>query len=294
MCAIAASSSNRIASSPAVIDGATFIRVTEYTHELAAATHGANRETTADRFRHGRQIGLETVVALRAADGMTQGDHLIADKDDARACGFLAQYRKELGVAGNYATGAKDRLDDNSREFVAVTRHGFTHRLGIVVTHEYDVVRCRGRQTGKIRGRYGNFNGVVRRRHGVATDHDEIVRTMIGAFELADTIAPGIRARDPQRHHHRFGAGIVEYDLLDAADPIAQMCDEFVLLRTGCRVTRAACELLLDRRPDPRMAVAVNHRRVIVVEVDARIAVEIRTADTLGASHVKRKRLMFQ
>ena len=117
---------------------------------------------------------------------------------------------------------------------------------------------------------------------------------MVGALEQSDLVAAGVRPRAAKCDHHRFGAGIVEHDLLDAADPFTQQFRKFVFLRAGRRVRRAARQLVFDCGVDARMRVSVYLRRVVIVEIDPSIVVEIRSIHAFGMSEVERKGWVLQ
>ena len=128
----------------------------------------------------------------------------------------------------------------------------------------------------------------------MAAHHDEVRCAMIATFELTDAIAPGNCACDAQRNHHGLGSGIIEYDLFDAANPCAQMLGQCEFLRAWRRVSGAARQLTFDRRDDVRMPVAVDECGVVIVEIDARVAVEVGAAHSASVVDIERKGRMSQ
>jgi hypothetical protein len=98
-------------------------------------------------------------------------------------------------------------------------------------------------------------------------DHHAVVVAVVGAEDLEDRVAAGVRAGDPDRVHRRLGPRVGEAPLRQA--PAARELlgdDDGVLGRHG--EVRAVVESLGHGAGDGRVGVPLHHRAEAVVEVD--------------------------
>ncbi len=122
----------------------------------------------------------------------------------------------------------------------------------------------------------------------IEADFGIIVGAVIGAFAFGDLRPAGEGAGRLQRHHHGFGAGIGEADLLDRRQPRREQFRQFDF-RFRRHAERRAQRQLPRRRLDQHgMRVAVDQRGEIIDAVDKGIAVDIQDPAAFAARRIDR------
>ena len=126
---------------------------------------------------------------------------------------------------------------------------------------------------------------------GVGRDreHQRVVVAVVGALDLHEHVAPGVRAHQAAGLERRLGAGVAEAPQRKP-EPIGQVLADHVEVLRGLREVRAALGLALDRLDDLRMRVARHHRAVAQMEVDVLVLVDVPDAVALAAVDVDRVR----
>ena len=108
----------------------------ELAHDLLAPPDGGDRIAVGHGLGHGADVGPDAVKLLGAATGDAEaGLHLINDHEDAVLGAQLAHGSKELGLRGNAAAIAQDRLDQHRRDIVRVRLQHGLETIGVIVGH---------------------------------------------------------------------------------------------------------------------------------------------------------------
>ena len=112
---------------------------------------------------------------------------------------------------------------------------------------------------------------------------------VVGALDLHEHVAAGVRAHQPRGLERRLGARVAEPPQRQA-EPLGEVLADHVELLRRLREVRAARGLALDRLDDLRVRVAHHHRAVAEVEVDVLVLVDVPDAVALAAVGVDRVR----
>ena len=104
-------------------------------HDVLLAAERADGHAAADGLAHRRQVRLDAVLRLPAADVQAIGDRLVEDEQGAVLVGEPQGGADELRVAG-LEDVAEDRLEEDRRDPVSVPRHELLEMADIVEAHE--------------------------------------------------------------------------------------------------------------------------------------------------------------
>jgi len=106
---------------------------------------------------------------------------------------------------------------------------------------------------------------------------------VVAAFEFDDLVAPGEAARQAQRGHGGFGAGVDHADFLDAGHPLANEARHFHFQRIWNAETDAVCRRFADGGEDDFRRVAEDGGAPGADVINEFIAVDIPNVGALGA-----------
>ncbi len=120
-------------------------------------------------------------------------------------------------------------------------------------------------------------------------EHQGIVVAVVGALDLHEHVAPGVRAHQASGLERRLGAGVAEAPQRKP-EAIGQVLPDHVEVLRGLGEVRAALGLPLDRLDDLRVRVARHHRAIAQVEVDVLVLVDVPDAVAVSAVDVDRVR----
>ena len=175
---------------------------------------------------------------------------------------------RKPGLGSQDADVGADRLDDDRGDLVRVAAEHLGDRRDVVVRDHDRVPRGRGGDPG--RAGHGQ-----RGQPGPRLDEQAVAVAVVATRELDDEVAAGRSAREPDRAHHRLGAGRDEAQPLHrrhrVADPLAELD-----LAGGGRPEREPIERSVDNCHDDRglrVAQDPGTPRPDVVEVPATVRV---------------------
>ncbi len=176
---------------------------------------------------------------------------------------------------------ARDRLDDDGGDFVAMLVHDFLQRVDVVVRHGQRVLRRAFRDARRARH--------AERRHAAArVDEQAVAVAVIAADEFQNLVASRVAARETQSAHRGLRAGIDHADHLDGGIDALHELRELAFEQRRRAVARAARDGLLQGFHDIRMGMADDHRTPGADIVDVFVAVDVKDAVAFGAGDERR------
>ena len=177
-------------------------------HEAGRAGDDADRHAAADDLSVRREVGPDAEPLLRAARRDAEaGDRLVEHQGGADLARHRAQVAQELARL-QIGTAALYRLGEDRRQLTGV-RADHVERFGPSVVEDEQVLGDRRRDPDHRRDRRAVPEPRAHREHAVGVP-------VVRAGEQRDLAAAGLRAREPQRGHDGFGAGVRESDALHA------------------------------------------------------------------------------
>ena len=111
---------------------------------------------------------------------------------------------------------------------------------------------------------------------------------MIGIFTLRNLRLAGIGAGRLDCVHYRFRTRVHEADLVEVGRASTEQFCECELGLAAKRVSGATINLAHRSVDDIRMSMTVDHRRVIVIQVEELVSIDIGNVLTLRLPHVNR------
>ena len=109
-------------------------------HDVAPAAECADRHAAADDLAERREVRLDAVALLCAAERDAEaGHHLVEDQHGAVLRALLAQRLEETGHRRDAVHVAGDRLDDHAGDVGADLGEGRAHLRGVVVLQSVTV-----------------------------------------------------------------------------------------------------------------------------------------------------------
>jgi hypothetical protein len=122
-------------------------------------------------------------------------------------------------------------------------------------------------------------------------EHQGIVVAVVGALDLHEHVAPGVRAHQAPGLERRLGARVAEAPQRKP-EAIGEVLPDHVEVLRGLGEVRATLGLSLDRLDDLRVGVARHHRAVAEVEVDVLVLVDV--PDVVAAATVDVDRVRWR
>ena len=195
-------------------------------HHVGPAAEGGRGRPAADRLREAGQVGLHAVALDRPARRDRRARfHLVEDEQRAVPVEELEEPGEVAGLGNGDADVHHHRFDDQARDGVADVVEQLRQHGEVV---ERDRVRVaaqilRNAERHRLRcRRFASAHQICVRNDG---EHHGVVVPVIRAFDLHDVVAAGRRARDTDRAHRRFGAGVGEANLFEP-EPAAELLGE--------------------------------------------------------------------
>ena len=105
---------------PSVRCGRLALRGVEHRHHLAASTHRADRQPSADDLAEGGEVRRHPDHRLRAAMAHPERRHLVEDQHDAVPGRDLAHHLRIFPAHRQAADPGRHRIDDDGRESIGV------------------------------------------------------------------------------------------------------------------------------------------------------------------------------
>ena len=181
----------------------------ELIHQGALAAEDADRQSAADDFAEGEQVGIEAIQLTGAAQSHAEsGHHFIDNEQRAVFCRERAQAFEIPWRRRDAAGVADDGFDDDGGDLSGMRRKRSLDRSEIVVGQSQGEMRDFLRNSGRA----GNAEGGDA---GAGFDQQAIGVAVIAAFELDDDFPARGGPRQADRRHGGLGAGADEAQLLD-------------------------------------------------------------------------------
>ena len=121
-------------------------------HDVAPAAERADRHAAADDFAERRQVGLDAVQRLRAAERDAKArHHFVEDQHAAVLVAHRAQRFEKSGHGQHAIHVAGDRLDDDAGDLAADVGEQLLHLRDVVVRERERVRRELLRHAGRGR-----------------------------------------------------------------------------------------------------------------------------------------------
>ena len=234
------------------------------------AGHDADRESAADHFAVGGDVGLDAVEPLRAMRAVAEAaDHFVEDEKGIVLVGEGAELLHEfLGL--EFRAAALHGLNHDGREFVGMLFKNLHRLLGAVIEHEH--VRDGG--LGHAGGA-GEGAGLAL---GLGTAQEDFVKVTVVVFgENGDLVTTGGGARKAHGRLHGFGASADKGATLVAghlAEHLRGLADEGRLWTHF----EAGAHLLLHCFQNKVRGVAEEAGAESVEDVDVFVAIDIEKA----------------
>ena len=206
---------------------------------------------------------MHSEALLGAPEGVAEAGHrLVEDEDEPELVGEGAEALQEPRARPHEALPGL--RDDRGHLAARVPEHPLGGRE-VVVGGDEDGLRDAPRDAVRVGGGLGVGGRVGR----AVAPHRVVVVAVVGPLELDDLLAPGERAREPERHERRLRSSRRVADEVRAGDDLL----ELRRVADGGHVgdadeMRREVDLLLDRGPDPRMVVAEEEGAAPAGEVD--------------------------
>ncbi len=193
------------AAGEADIDGTV---VAEAPHQILAAAQNTDRQPAAQRLAIGHHVGAHAEIFLRTAHGEAEADeYLVEDQHDPALGADRSQPLQPFGIGGLVAMAATRELS-TSAESAGALAFGCSACNGLTSTQAMSrrLLSTRRRVLRHV------VQGVgLARRHRISDAGLNVAPpAVIGAAEANEMGAARVIAREPDRLHHRFGAGHVE------------------------------------------------------------------------------------
>ena len=251
-------------------------------HDPGRGAIGRGGQAAADDLAQGRQVGRDSVPSLGTAVGDPEAGHdLVEDEHRAVLLGQLAEGLEVAGPGRDQAHVAGDRLEQDRGDLPAVMVEEVGDSRGIVERAEQGIL-CGTRGHSRAVGRAERRGGRAR------LDEQGVDVAVIVAGHLDDLVAARDAARDPDGRHGRLGAGRDEPDLLDRRHGRGHGLGDLDLAHRRGAEARAQVQRLDDRRADPRMSMAQDHRPPRADVIDVLVTVDVVEVGPFGSGHERR------
>ena len=250
----------------------------ELIHEGALAAEDADRQSAADDFAEGDQVGIEAIQLTGAAQSHAESGHHFVDNEQRAvlSCEGCA------GLRGSPdAGGMQPALPTIGSTMIAAISSGCAanaalDRSEVVVGQSQGEVRDflrNSRRTGNAEGGHA----------GAGFDQQSIGVAVIAAFELDDDFPARGGPRQADRRHGGLGAGADEAQLFDRGIAGDDLLCQIGFGGRGRSKAGAVRSGLLDRFDHGRKSVAEDHRSPGTEVVNVAIAIGVPQIGALAA-----------
>ena len=244
-------------------------------HQILAPADAGDGIAVGHRLGHGADVGLDAIELLGAALGDAEaGLHLVHDHQHVIFGAELAHRLDELGLGGNAAAIAEDRLDQHRGDGVAVLLQHILEAVGVVVGHLPEELAHELGNALAVADDIGALHRVGHIGH-VGRPHGGVEQAVIAALEGDVMVPSGGAARQAERRHDRLGAGVGEAHQLGRRHHLGDHLGDHDLALGAEREDGADILALAGGGIDLGMAVAEDRRAVAQAVVDVAIVVEV-------------------
>ena len=206
-------------------------------HEVPSTGIGADRKSATDDLAVGHQVRANAGDLGHAAECHAEAaEDFVEDQQHAVLTAEPGERCEELLPLGQQSEVRRQRLDDRGRQLPPPRREQGFQRGAVVEPGDQRICSNAGRNAAAV-GR-----AVARLVAGQArprADQHRVRVPVVATRELQQLLASRGCAREPERGHHRLGAGIDEADALDTGNPGNDQLGEFQGACFGRAVTPA-------------------------------------------------------
>ena len=254
----------------------------EALHQLGAPAKGRGRKAAADDLAEDRQVGRDAVALLGPTPRDAEaGDHLVEDEQRAARVAQHPQRLEESRRGRNDAHVARDGLDENRREPLAVLRDGCSDGVDVVVG-QHD--RVAATPDGNARGR----RDPERHQARAGAREQRVDVAVVVAGELDQAVAARRGTRQPHGAHRRLGAGGDEAHHLDRRHGVDDLGGQVDLALGRGAERRSAGERIGDGGERLGIGVTEEERAPREHPVDVAVAVHVLDQRARPAAHEQR------